>query len=53
MFRPDELSKDEPLLWSPGKGTEVWEMFCAARAGDLATIKRLIDVVRVSAMSPL
>jgi ankyrin repeat protein len=42
MNRPDELTKNEPLLWSPGTGTDVWEMFCAAIAGDLDTIKRLI-----------
>jgi ankyrin repeat protein len=43
MFRPDELADDEPLLWSPGNGADVWAMFCAARDGDLVAIKRLVD----------
>jgi ankyrin repeat protein len=42
MIQPDELKKNEPLLWSTGTGTEVWEMFCAARAGDLNSIKALV-----------
>ena len=29
MIRPDELKKDELLLWSAGKGTDVWDLFCA------------------------
>src|ERR1041384_7860990 len=41
MIQPDELKKDEPLLWSTGKGTDVWEMFCACVAGNLATVKQL------------
>ena len=43
MIRPDALANDEPLLWSPGNGADVWDMFCAARAGDLQTVKRLLD----------
>ena len=43
MIRPEALKKNEPLFWAPGLGTEVWEMFCAAIAGDLETIKRLLD----------
>ncbi|MEX2139977.1 MAG: ankyrin repeat domain-containing protein [Pirellulales bacterium] len=43
MIPPAALKKDEPLLWSPGNGADVWEMFCAARAGDLTTMKRLLD----------
>jgi ankyrin repeat protein len=42
MIRPDELRGSEPLLWSTGTGTDVWEMFCACVAGDLATVKRLV-----------
>src|SRR5260370_1646365 len=42
MIRPAALKRDEPLLWSPGTGSEVWDMFCAAIAGDLETIKRLL-----------
>lgn len=43
LIRPEALAKPEPLVWSPGLGTEVWEMFCAAIAGDLPTIARLVD----------
>src|SRR5712692_3378780 len=42
MIRPEELKKDEPLKWSTGTGADVWEMFCAAIAGDLETIQRLV-----------
>jgi ankyrin repeat protein len=42
MFQPEELKKNEPLLWSAGNGTEVWELFCACTAGDLETVERLI-----------
>ncbi len=42
MIRPEALKKNEPLLWSPGKGADVWEMFCAAISGDLETIQRLV-----------
>jgi hypothetical protein len=30
MIRPDALTKNEPLMWSPGLGTDVWDMFRAA-----------------------
>ena len=43
MIQPDELKRNEPLKWSPGIGTDVWEMLCAAIAGDVPTIKRLLD----------
>lgn len=43
MIQPDALKKNEPLQWSAGIGTEVWEMFCAAITGNLETIKRLVE----------
>lgn len=43
MIQPEALKKKEPLTWSPGMGTDVWEMFCACISGDLATVKRLVD----------
>jgi ankyrin repeat protein len=43
MIRPEALRKDEPLVWSPGNGADVWEMFCAAISGDLESIKRLLE----------
>jgi ankyrin repeat protein len=42
MVRPEELTKNEPLLWSAGNGTEVWDLFCACAAGDLETVERLV-----------
>ncbi len=43
MFRPDELANEDPLLWSPGRGVDVWAMFCAARDGDLIAIERMLE----------
>jgi ankyrin repeat protein len=43
MIQPEVLKRDEPLLWSPGTGTAVWNMFCAAISGDLETIKRMVS----------
>ena len=42
MIRPEELKKDEPLLWSTGAGTDVWEMFRASMSGDVALVKQLL-----------
>jgi hypothetical protein len=43
MICPEALKKNDPLIWSPGTGAEAWEMFCAAIAGELATIQRLLN----------
>jgi ankyrin repeat protein len=43
MIRPEELNKDEPLKWSTGTGADVWEMFCAAIAGDVPALQGLLD----------
>ena len=42
MVRPEELTKDEPLLWSAGHGPEAWDLFCACAAGDLEAVERLL-----------
>lgn len=42
MIRPEALAKNEPLIWSPGTGTDVWEMFVAARSGDVESVERLL-----------
>ena len=42
MFQPDPLKSDEYLPWSRARGTDVWGMFCAARDGDLETIRALV-----------
>lgn len=33
MIQPEALKKNEPLFWSPGLGTDLWQMFCAAIHG--------------------
>jgi len=43
MIRPEELKTAEPLLWSPGIGTDVWELFCACIAGELERVKALVQ----------
>src|SRR5262245_29928215 len=42
MIQPEELRKSEPLLWSTGTGTDVWELFNACIAGNLDFVKRLL-----------
>src|SRR5262249_16766439 len=42
MIQPEELKKSEPLKWSTGTGTDLWELFCACIAGDMPTISRLL-----------
>src|SRR4029077_10615954 len=42
MIQPEELKKSEPLKWSAGTGTDLWELFCACIAGDMPTISRLL-----------
>lgn len=42
LIRPEALQKDEPLVWSTGSGSDLWEMICAAIDGDLNTIKKLL-----------
>jgi ankyrin repeat protein len=43
MLQPNELKKEEPLTWSPGRGVDAWEMFCACIAGDVSAVERLLD----------
>jgi ankyrin repeat protein len=42
MIRPEELKKSEPLTWSTGTGTDVWDLFCACITGDLDSARRLV-----------
>ena len=42
MIQPEALKQQKPWLWSPGIGTDVWEMFCASMVGDLETVKALV-----------
>jgi len=43
MIQPEALKKRERLLWSTGSGVDVWDLFGACLAGDLRTVKRLVD----------
>lgn len=43
MIQPDELKKNEPLLWSTGIGTDVWDLFRACVDGDVETVTRLVN----------
>jgi RNA polymerase sigma factor (sigma-70 family) len=42
MIQPEVLKKKEPWLWSPGMGSDVWEMFIACIVGDLEKVKALL-----------
>jgi len=42
MLQPAELKSDEKLLWSSGRGTDVWTLFQACIAGDLRAVQALI-----------
>jgi ankyrin repeat protein len=42
VYQPEELKKAEPLVWSPGKGTDVWNLFCACIQGDLNAVQHLV-----------
>jgi ankyrin repeat protein len=42
MIQPDALKQTKPWPWSPGIGTDVWEMFRACVAGDLDAVRRLV-----------
>ena len=42
MLQPAELKSDRKLMWSPGRGTDVWALFQACAAGDLKGVRALI-----------
>lgn len=42
MLRPAALRSDEKLLWSQGRGTDLWDLFQACAAGDLDAVQALI-----------
>ncbi len=42
MLQPAALKSDEKLMWSAGRGTDVWALMQACRAGDLDTVRALI-----------
>ncbi|MBL9169018.1 MAG: ankyrin repeat domain-containing protein [Verrucomicrobiales bacterium] len=43
MIQPDQLKTNDALKWSAGTGTDVWAVFCACIAGDLETVRRLLE----------
>jgi ankyrin repeat protein len=42
MLQPEDLKSDQPLLWSAGRGTDVWALFEACHAGDLGVVLTLL-----------
>ena len=42
MLQPAELKSDQKLLWSQGRGTDLWQLFQACIAGDLEAVQALI-----------
>src|SRR5688572_22889950 len=42
MLQPAELKSDRKLLWSQGRGTDVWALIQACASGDLTAVRRLI-----------
>ena len=42
MLQPAELKSERKLLWSPGRGTEVWGLIQACTSGDLAAVRALV-----------
>jgi len=42
MLQPAALKSDQKLLWSAGRGTDVWALIQACASGDLETVRALI-----------
>jgi len=42
MLQPAELKSDEKLMWSAGRGTDVWALMQASAVGDLDEVRALI-----------
>jgi ankyrin repeat protein len=42
MLQPAELKSDRKLMWSPGRGTDVWALIQACTAGDLEAVRTLV-----------
>ena len=42
MLQPAALKSDQKLLWSSGRGTDVWALMQACAAGDLDAVRTLI-----------
>ena len=42
MLQPAELKSDQKLMWSSGRGTDVWALMQACAAGDIEAVRALI-----------
>ena len=42
MLQPAELKSDQKLMWSQGRGTDVWALIQACASGDLRAVRALI-----------
>ncbi len=42
MMQPAELKSDQPLIWSAGRGSDVWALFQACIRGDLPAVQALV-----------
>jgi hypothetical protein len=42
MLQPAELKSEDKLLWSQGRGTDVWALIQACASGDLTAVRALI-----------
>jgi len=42
MLQPAGLKSEEKLLWSPGRGSDVWALMQACASGDLKAVRELI-----------
>ncbi|MCA9193813.1 MAG: ankyrin repeat domain-containing protein [Planctomycetales bacterium] len=43
MYRPEKLKSNAPLVWSSGRGVDVWEMLCACASGDINGVESLLQ----------
>jgi ankyrin repeat protein len=43
MLQPAALKSDQKLMWSPGRGTDLWALIQACTAGDLKAVQMLIS----------
>ena len=42
MMQPAELKSEQPLVWSAGRGRDVWTLFQACIRGDLTAVQALV-----------
>ena len=42
MLQPAELKSDGKLLWSQGRGTDLWALIEASAAGDIGSVRKLL-----------